>query len=906
MKPLSSGLRHSGQLRLRGTFSALLLLLLPILANAAVPAFPPATLNSNFVAAKANGSSVIVVDGLRDSAYPAQGVPISHAKNAAANADITTSTSGTLRSVWDGRTLYLLVEVNDSTPSFDSALPVWGSSSAVDFDGVEFALDFWNDKVDKFEDDDGLFTISRDGKLSYAPNAGVINHQSVHAFKDGREYTNRIKDFKVVSTATGYVVELALQIEGAKLQNGTSFGIDVMIGDSLATGVARSARVYWSHQDNNYPASSQDHPADWGIVTLAGWNGSAPFAFNNWPLTDKIRWAESKSLVKGVWSAATDAELQAALDNGHATLTAVGSATSGAAQAQIDAAALRLANAIKGLRWVDMHYPDPMDLPSRFTLPSPWTFFDGDPVVTPDQWWGPTGRRAEILDLAQFYEYGYKPGKPTTFTVTGVREIAANPGFFIPGFGYIIPPSPAHPAIDVSISYGNVTAPMTFDLYLPSAADLTASGHAGGPVPVVLSFGGYIAEYGAKGFAVLTVPTSVTTDDRNNPWGARTGTFRTFFPYTRDNDPHEISNEMAAAWGASRAIDALELVVANHTPLLSFGSADTLVAADKLAVTGFSINGKYAFVSGVFDDRIDVTIPSAAGATGPAPYRYISIGHKYSWGVSNGTEVMGDTIRHNPGRTTELFRRFLEPFHFYLRKPGAWGYGDRLPFDQDDLVATLAPRAIVLNHTIDDYGDDSEGDGLSLTVAKLTYQWLGYDADNLVKFNYRPSGGHGEDATHRARVAQYLEYYFYGTPMSAEVAEHLNTNPFLEDGAYDRYFGGLATLAPWLNSRDITVTRGGYTLNRRTNRVVQQVTLKNVSGISIPGPIYLVLEDLSSNASLLNATGLAAKAPAGRPYLTIVGGLVAGASKTITLEFAVPTSGGVTYSARTLTGTIHP
>ncbi len=761
-----------------------------------------------FVGAKPDGTSPIMVDGARDAAYPAAATAIVHAKNAQANADISTTTRGELRSVWDGRTLYLLVEVSDATPSFNPNLPDWGASNATNFDGVEFALDFWNDKRDKFEDDDGLFTISRDGKLTYTPNQGVINHQSVHAYKDDREYTDRIKGFKVVSTDAGYTVELALQLSGAMLENGTKFGLDVMIGDSPATGAARNARVYWSHNDNAYPASSQDHPMDWGVVTLGGWNGTAPFAFNNWPLTDQIRWAESKSLVKGVWTAPSDTALKAALANGHATLDRIGAATDPAAQTAVDQAAARLTSAIKNLRWADTKYPDPMDLPSHFALPDPWTFFSGKPVASPAQWWGPSGRRAELLDLAQFYEYGYKPGKPDAITVTGIR--AGTGGFRGggprgaggPGFGGGT--GPAHPVIDVSLTYGAVTSSMSFDLYLPTAAQLAASGHPNGPVPVLLGFGANQADYLAGGYAVLAVPTNVTTDDRNNPWGNRTGTFRKFFPYARDGDLHEISNEMGAAWGASRAIDTLELVVANKMPLLELGPADTLVSADKLAVTGFSINAKYAFVAAVFDDRISVCIPGAAGATGPAPYRYISIGHQYSWGPSTGSEVMGDTIRHNPGRTTELFRRFLEPFRFYELKPGAWGYGDRLPFDQNDLVATLAPRALVLHHTIDDYSDDSEGDALSLTVAKLTYRWLGFDGDDLLKFNFRASGGHGEDSTQRRRTVQYLDHYFYKQPLPEDVAAHLNTNPFLNDGAYDRYFGGLTTIAPWMHSRDST------------------------------------------------------------------------------------------------------
>ena len=788
------------------TTAVLLSTLVPAAANSAQPTSPPESLTSAFTPANGDGTSAIAVDGLLDAGYPTGGAAIDNAKDAAATADIVTSTAGTLRSAWDGSVLYLFVDVADTTPSYNATLPAWGASSATNFDGVEFAVDFWNDKVDKFQDDDGLFTISRDGKLTYVPNAGVINHQSVHAFRDGREYTDRIRDFAVTDTATGYSVELAFQLGGANLTNGTSLGIDAMIGDSTATGAARSARVYWSHQDNAYPASSQDHPVDWGNVTLGGWNGTDRFAFNDWSLTNPMEWARSIRLVKGVWTASTQAELDAALANGDAVLSQIGSATDAAAQAAIDAAATRVRAAIAGLRWADSTYPDPMDLPSQLTLPDPWTFFDGSPVESPDDWWGTEGRRAELLDLAQFYEYGYKPGAPDAFTVTGIREVPASPGLCFGTFCFI-PPSPAHPAIDVSISYDGITAPMSFDLFVPSADERAASGHADGPVPVVLSFGGYIPEYTAAGYAVLNVPTSVTTDDRNAPWTTRSGTFRTFFPYSRDGDTDEVSNEMAAAWGASRAIDALELVVDGGTPLLSLGAANEIVSADDLVVTGFSINGKYAFVSGVFDDRIDVTIPSAAGATGPAPYRYASSDpHVYSWGTSGGSEVMGDTIRHNPGRTTELFRRFLEPGRFYERQPGSWGYGDRLPFDQNDLVATLAPRALVLNSTVDDYSDNSESDGLSLTVAKITYEWLGYEGDDLLKFNYRPTGGHGEDAGHRQRAAEYLDEYFYDTAMSEEVATHLNTNPFLDDGTYDTYFGGLETIAPWMHSRDITMT----------------------------------------------------------------------------------------------------
>jgi hypothetical protein len=350
-------------------------------------------------------------------------------------------------------------------------------------------------------------------------------------------------------------------------------------------------------------------------------------------------------------------------------------------------------------------------------------------------------------------------------------------------------------------------------LTLPSAGPVVRGlvalhGYGGRQAP---ELSGALAGTAAIWPCALTVPPSVTTDDRNNPWGTRSGTFRVFFPYTRNGDPNEISNEMGAAWGTSRAIDTLQLLAASGD---QYGQGtSSLVAPDKLAVTGHSIYGKYAFLSAVFDERIAVCIPSAAGANGPSPYRYIYMGHQYSWGVADGTEMLGDTIRHNPGRTTELHRRFLTPGRFYERLPGAWGYGDRMPFDHHELVATLAPRAIVLHGTVNDYGDGAESDPLGLEAAKFVYGTLGFDADDLVKFNVRPpvlnGQPHAEDTPQRNRTAEYLEHYFYGRPMSPETAAFLDDDPFDDQGAraanaYNRYYGGYETIAPW---KDYTFPR---------------------------------------------------------------------------------------------------
>jgi hypothetical protein len=166
---------------------------------------------------------------------------------------------------------------------------------------------------------------------------------------------------------------------------------------------------------------------------------------------------------------------------------------------------------------------------------------------------------------------------------------------------------------------------------------------------------------------------------------------------------------------------------------------------------------------------------------------------------------MANSIRHNRVRQTELFRHFLTPGRFYERLPGAYGFGARLPYDQNDLVATLAPRAIVLVNTVNDYNDGSLSDSLSLQISKSVYKTLGFDGDDLVKFNQRPVQGpgdpHGQDAAQWARTVEYLNHYFFGTEMSEAVETWLNNDPFnlkvsnqRTQTPYNYYYGGFNTI----------------------------------------------------------------------------------------------------------------
>lgn len=895
--------------------------IIPYTANYDQEAYPQQNTEAVFTTAQVD------VDGVMDAAYgEARVSEIKHLKMLKDyEYEEGEEPYGMLRTLWDGPVLYLLVDVYDNTPERGAPGSTGGKignpkdssrNDPIKLDGVAFGFDLYNDKVMYETDTIGSFVIGSNGALYYFRNDNIPSLGSVMADEIHPEYQNRIKDYAaqdIVDEETGnvigYTVELALQLEGLPLVNGTTVGMEVEIhdvadpsgargrylaapasisgndiadGEYVVTGdisdgnndgplevqdvssgdgdvsdgnssnqgngeptvqkpaantvmaadtyadvvFSRVANVFWSHdQDSLYADMDHERPnaLDWGNITLTGWNGTDPFAYSDWRLTNAVRYLDSISFPKGVYTPASQQELDSAREQAELVIAAgLGGRKDITASNQ---AADRLEAAIAGLRWADTRYPDPDELPHQMTLPNPYRFFGSDRVVEDNEDW--QERRSQLLDMAQFYEYGYKPGTPDGLAVSAVKRYEI--GEMKPGGWW--PVQVTCPTYDVTldITVGEKTSSLTYSVYLPTQEQLQASGRTDGPLPVVLSYDGDSAVYRNAGFAVVQVPPGSGGDRRTNEyaWGTRTGCFYELYPYSRNGEGalKEVSSEMAAAWSATRVIDALEgkadIRLAEESDKALVSEIASAIDVDKLAVTGFSINGKYAFVAAVFDERIDVCIPAAAGASGPSPWRYVYTGQVHDWTgtlfaagrgqesfnrqVAFGTEFMANSIRHNRVRETELFRQFMTPGNFYERLPGAYGYGTRLPYDQNDLVATLAPRAVLLENTVNDYNDGCVADSLALQIAKSVYRNLGYDADNLVKFNQRPvvtaGDPHGSDNAQKARSAEYLNYYFYGAAMSESTENWLNTDPFnlkvsnnRTQSPYDYYYGGFNTI----------------------------------------------------------------------------------------------------------------
>src|SRR5437588_3416965 len=97
----------------------------------------------------------------------------------------------------------------------------------------------------------------------------------------------------------------------------------------------------------------------------------------------------------------------------------------------------------------------------------------------------------------------------------------------------------------------------------------------------------------------------------------------------------------------------------------------------RIAAVGHSRNGKAAAVAAAFDDRIALSIPHQAGCGGTAPSR------------GKTGESVKQINDHFPHWFDGNFKKFNEQT-------------ERLPFDQNGLIALIAPRPVLLSNAVDD------------------------------------------------------------------------------------------------------------------------------------------------------------------------------------------------------------
>jgi endo-1,4-beta-xylanase len=749
-----------------------MLLSAPTLAAAMVgsPAFAQSVLSAAFTPVP------IHVDGIAEPAWsnaPAQNIAI--CMNPALTQQLADCrVSGTVQALWNGPILYLLFAVTDPDITTVSGTDTNRSS-------VQVYVDQYNDKFPKFEEDDSDIIISAAGQqtgnltnagLKYYPTSWSYHLQSYAA----------APRYDTKGNQSGYTVEVGWYIGDRPLRNGTKLGMEFVINAASSATNTLHYQLYWSSGNNK----GLNDNRMWGDVLLTGYHGG-PMQLNTFMLGINIAKATAAAdstggLVRGIWTDET--QLDRALRGAR---IAMATAT---AQQEIDFWDRALDRALRGLRRKGKH-PDPYDLPTVNNLPDPFTFLSGRKVRFPEDW---HARRAEIEDLAQYYEFGSMPAPPQSLTAVSTNQTAG---------------SLSYKSIAIAVQDKGSAAAFTPILYLPTTgsppypviveADIFANPTSVAPNPAFLK----------GGYAVLSIPTwdlpafgfhGIASDD-----GKHTGAFFDLYPYKLDSAGDDHGVLLAWAWGASRGVDALCYLSA-HDPAYA-----NLLDLKKLVVTGYSRWGKTALLAGMLDERFQLTAPGGSGSGGATPYRYDSFGNLpfrhapfgnlYPWGRSPGAETLGDHIRHQTHNSNEMMRRFLndsipaavEP---RMYQTDTWGYGERLPYDHHEEIAAIAPRAVLIDATNNDYADNAEGDAIGFEGAQPIYACLGVP-QNLALDLDMGNTGHALTPAQAQHIVDFANFVLYGIPLAADVKAQLTTDPYLEAGTYDTYYGGLETMMPW-------------------------------------------------------------------------------------------------------------
>jgi hypothetical protein len=346
-------------------------------------------------------------------------------------------------------------------------------------------------------------------------------------------------------------------------------------------------------------------------------------------------------------------------------------------------------------------FPPPEKLPSKPELPNPLVMFDGTKVAAKNDWFAK--RRPELKALFEHYMYGQQP-KPLKVTAkvnhedakafdgkATLREVILTLGDQELGqikLLLVTPNGRKEPAgIFVGMNFcGNHAVVKDPKVLLPTAwmypnrkgvKDNKATEEGRGSDVDVWNIDLIIE----RGYGLATFYNGDIDPDRADQRGG----IRQLWHHDGDERGDETATIMAWAWGISRAVDYLVTLKE--------------IDAKKIAVVGHSRLGKTALLAAAFDDRIALAIPLQAGCGGTAPSR----------------GKVGESVKQINDRFPHWFCGNFKQFNSDPSK---------LPFDQNCLVASCAPRPVLFSNAVEDTWANPDGQFEVLKAADPVYRFL--------------------------------------------------------------------------------------------------------------------------------------------------------------------------------------
>lgn len=246
----------------------------------------------------------------------------------------------------------------------------------------------------------------------------------------------------------------------------------------------------------------------------------------------------------------------------------------------------------------------------------------------------------------------------------------------------------------------------------------------------------------------------------------------------------------AWAWGVSRLIDGLELV------------KDVLpIDLQRLAVTGCSYAGKMALFAGALDERIALTISQESGGGGATSWRY-------SHSEPSGSVEKIDNTDYN------WFKNSMKDYS----GDNVW----RLPHDHHELMAMVAPRALLVTANPDMVWLSNRSTHVVSKACQQVYDALGISD----RFGYSIIGDHGHCSVPSNQVTEieaFVDKFLLGkstvntsvttSPYSIDLTSWITwTNPQLSNGL--SFFGKSTLLSPANKLTGVDTTKLTFKWNK--------------------------------------------------------------------------------------------
>ena len=350
--------------------------------------------------------------------------------------------------------------------------------------------------------------------------------------------------------------------------------------------------------------------------------------------------------------------------------------------------------------------PQPKDVPELLVSAA------GERIVTREQW--ESIRRPEIVKTLLEQEYGVRPiDRPAdlAFAEVAVPEDCYD--------GKAI-----RKRVRATYSGPGGNGVMNFSVWIPkekrpapvfihsSPRPSETADDINGPRPVYWL---PVDDIVSRGFAVVAYCNQDVAEDWQGPDIATSGVFKVFGPQDLANrQPTEWGILSAWAWGMSRVLDWVE--------------TEPLFDAKRVAAVGLSRNGKTALIAGAFDTRFALTVSCCSGCSG-AKLNHMALHESESL------------------KAIMVARKWFCPnYEKYVgldRTP-------KMPFDQHELLALVAPRLLYVSSATEDAWAGPRGEFAALELASPV--WRLYGLPGLIAHGFPRA----EAPLHAGNVAYHL------------------------------------------------------------------------------------------------------------------------------------------------------